>query len=358
MIAHLVLDGVADGPLGVALDVVGTAARLARLAELGRVGVAHAPKRAHAGALEQRIVSLDGKAVRTGAGRMLAVDGSLEALVRGVGARAGSVLALPGLGAATERDVAALLERPDVVRAARLIARVRAKGALVAASCSATFVLGASGALDGGEATTTWWLGVPFARRFPRVALSTDRMVVESGGVMTAGSAFAHADLMLAIVARLAGPSLAHMAAKYLVLDERVSQSRYMVMEHLRASDPVVRALEVFVSSKIDRQVTLAQMARATATSPRTLARRVEAALSTTPRRFAQRLRIARAVHLLETTQQPIDEVAASVGYADAAAFRRVFRRETGESPGEARRARASASASARTVVAREAKLA
>jgi transcriptional regulator GlxA family with amidase domain len=52
-------------------------------------------------------------------------------------------------------------------------------------------------------------------------------------------------------------------------------------------------------------------------------------------------------VHLLETTQRPVDEVAAGVGYADAAAFRRVFRRETGEAPRE-RRAQRGASARAR----------
>jgi transcriptional regulator GlxA family with amidase domain len=43
-------------------------------------------------------------------------------------------------------------------------------------------------------------------------------------------------------------------------------------------------------------------------------------------------------VHLLETTRRPVDDVAVRVGYADPAAFRRVFRRETGETP-RARRA-------------------
>jgi len=122
------------------------------------------------------------------------------------------------------------------------------------------------------------------------------------------------------------------------VLDERPSQARYMVMEHVRSADPVVRTLERFITSNIQRQLTLQEMARATATSPRTLARKIENALGTTPLRFAQRLRVAQAVHLLESTRRSVDEVAARVGYADAAAFRRVFRRETGEAP-RARRA-------------------
>jgi transcriptional regulator GlxA family with amidase domain len=325
---HVVFDGVADGALGVALDIVVTAARLAK----SGLGALPAPPRA----LRQRVVSVDGQPVRTGSGRALAVDGALKP--RGLGA--GDVLVLPGLGAATPREVAALLSREDIARGLGILARASEKGALVAASCSATFVLGAAGVLDGREATTTWWLGPAFAARFPRVILRPERMVVASGSVLTAGSALAHADLMLAILAQTASPTLAHLVARYLVLDERVSQARYMVMEHLRSADPVIHALEAYVSANLKRQLTLQQMARATGTSPRTLARRVERALGTTPKRFAQRLRIAQAVHLRETTERSVDDIAARVGYADAAAFRRIFRREIGEAPRE-RRARA-----------------
>ncbi|PTL79751.1 GlxA family transcriptional regulator [Vitiosangium sp. GDMCC 1.1324] len=327
MITHLVFDGVADGPMGVALDIVGAAARIVR------AGLVALPK----GRLppRQRVVSVDGASVRTAAGRTLAVDGALG--LRGLGA--GDVLVLPGLGMATAPEITAALERPDIVRGVELVARAAAKGALVAASCSATFVLAAARVLDGRRATTTWWLGPTFAQRFPRVTLRSDRMVVESGGVFTAGSAFAHADLMLAILAYTSSPSVAHTVARYLVLDERASQARYMVLSHLGSSDPVIRQLESFVTSHIGRQISIHEMARATATSPRTLARRVAKGLGITPQQFAQRLRVAQAVHLLETTQHPVDDVAARVGYADPAAFRRIFRRETGETP-RARRMR------------------
>lgn len=322
---QLVFDGVPDGPVGVALDIHDAAERIVRggLVELpqGRL-----PART-------RIVSVDGAPVRTATGRTLAVDGALE--LRRVGPN--DVLVLPGLGMPTPEEISAALERDDIARGKDLVARAAARGAWVAASCSAAFVLAASGVLDGREATTTWWLGPTFAQRFPQVTLRTDRMVVQAGRVLTAGSAFAHADLMLAVVAHTLSPALAHLVARYLVLDERASQARYMVLDHLRSADPVIRALERFVNANLGRQLTLPQLARATATSPRTLARRVEKALGTTPQRFVQRLRVARAVHLLETTRHPVDEIAARVGYADAAAFRRIYRRETGEAPRERR---------------------
>lgn len=329
-ITHLVFDGVADGPVGVALDIVAAAARVVRAGLVALPTGRLTPR--------QRIVSVDGRPVRTAAGRVLAVDGAFALRSMGVG----DVVVLPGLGMVTPPAIAAALERPDIARGIALVARAARKGVLVAASCSATFVLAAAKVLDGGQATTTWWLGPTFAERFPRVALRADRMVVESNGVFTAGSAFAHADLMLGILAHTLSPSLAHTVAKYLVLDERASQARYMVMHHLGSSDPAIRKLEGFVTSNLDRQVTIHEMARATATSPRTLARRVAKALGTTPQHFARRLRIAQAAHLLATTPHSVDDVAARVGYADPAAFRRIFRRETEETP-RAHRARSSA---------------
>lgn len=44
-----------------------------------------------------------------------------------------------------------------------------------------------------------------------------------------------------------------------------------------------------------------------------------------------------RASHLLETTSETVEAIAEQVGYADVSAFRRVFRRQLGWSPREAR---------------------
>ncbi|MFO0563150.1 MAG: helix-turn-helix domain-containing protein [Polyangiales bacterium] len=326
MIHHVVIDGVSDGALGVGLEIVSTAERL-RAAGL-------ADKGADPSALRQRVLSLDARPVRSATGRAVAVDGTLSA--RGV--RRGDVIVVPGVArAVTESSVRAMIDDPHTQRALRTLAAAADKCALVAASCSATFVLAAAGMLSHKSATTTWWLAPVFAKSFSDVELRVDKMVVESDRVLTAGSAFAHADLMLAVLARTGGPSLAHLVTRYLVLDERASQSRYMALEYLRAADPALRKLERFVRANLARQLSLDELAKAAALSPRTLARRVRAALATTPHGFVQQLRVERAAHLLETTRASVEEVAASVGYADPAAFRRVFRRIKGASPRETR---------------------
>jgi len=54
--------------------------------------------------------------------------------------------------------------------------------------------------------------------------------------------------------------------------------------------------------------------------------------LGMTPHEMVQRIRVEHAANLLETTRASVEEIAGRVGYADSAAFRRVFRRYAGES--------------------------
>ncbi len=321
----LVLDGVSDGAVGITLDVLGAANRVDALGLLS--------EKRRSPSLEARIVSLDGEPVRTSSGRPLAVDGI--ATLRG--RSRGDILVVPGLGMDTPTEIDVALRSPPVVRALGFIQRAAAAGLTIAASCSATFLLGAAGVLDGGPATTTWWLAKDFARRFPSVDVRVDSMVVTHGRVISAGSAFAHADLMLSVLSRATGPTLARLVSRFLVVDERPSQARYMIRHHLRADDKALRRAERYVREHIDRAITVGEMARAAGTSSRTLARRMKDQLETTPLRFVQRLRAERAVQMLETTASSVEAVASKVGYADAAAFRRVLRRETGRSPREFR---------------------
>ncbi|MFO0686555.1 MAG: helix-turn-helix domain-containing protein [Sandaracinus sp.] len=318
----LALRGVADGPMGITLDVLGA---VTRIVKSGLV-----PARE---VLRPSVVSIDGRSAKSAMGRTVDVDLALKK----VRPNKRDVVIVPGLGFSTPREIDEGLARADVREAARWLGDEGARAGLRGASCSATFVLAASGALDGGEATTTWWLGPAFAQRFPRIALRQDRMVVASGGVLTAGSAFAHADLVLSIVGRALGPSLTQLAARYLVLDERPSQARYMVRSQVRTSDPAILAVERAVLGALDETLTIERLAHAAHTSPRTLARRFRDVLGTTPLRFVHGMKMEHASHLLETTSESVEAIAGRVGYADPAAFRRIFLRETGRRPRELR---------------------
>lgn len=160
------------------------------------------------------------------------------------------------------------------------------------------FAVAETGRMHHRRATTSWFLGPEFLKRYPTVALDLDTMVVVDGNL--AGAAFAHIDLALSLV-RSISPDLAQYVAKLLIIDERPSQAAFVAYEHLRHEDPIVVEFERFVRARLDEPFNVAFVAQSLGTSRRTLERRVRAALNLTPLGFVQRLRIERA----RTSQQP-----------------------------------------------------
>ena len=201
-------------------------------------------------------------------------------------------------------------------------------GARAAGACTATFVLAASGILDDGRATTTWWLAHAFRERFPRVALDESRMVVSSGRVVTAGAAFAHVDLALWLL-RQRSPALAQATARHLVFDARPSQAPYVTPDHFAHADPIVERFERWVRRHL-AEFSLAAAARHVGASERTLERRIRAALGRTPLSYVQDVRVEVAVHRLRTTKDSIEEIASAVGYGDGVTLRTLLRKKTG----------------------------
>jgi transcriptional regulator GlxA family with amidase domain len=307
----LALEGVFDSGLAVVCDTLATASALAP----GR-----APFRIAIAGLR--------RTVRTSLGLRVPVAPP---------PRRPDLVIVPALGAKTPETIIAALDRADIVDACGRIAGWRAAGVRVAGACTATFVLAAAGVLDGKRATTTWWLGPAFRARFPAVVLDEGRMVVDAGGVITAGAALAHVDLALWLVRRTS-PSLARVTARHLVYDTRLSQAAFAMPDHLAHADPIVERFEDWARRNL-ASFSMSAAARAVGAGERTLERRLRRVLGRTPLGFVQDLRIEVAVHQLQTTDRGLDEIAASVGYQDAVSLRALIRRKLGRGVRELRRA-------------------
>jgi len=312
----LVPDGVMDSSLAITLDLLRTARAFAAQ---GRAPVA----------IEVRVLGRR-RRVRTGAGLVLEADDTFARACAGDAHPHWAILpALGDWGPALEAHLAA----PDAAQAGRLLRRLRAAGTRIASSCASVFLLADAGLLEGREATTTWWLADTFRARHRQVALDVRRMVVRDRPLLTAGSAFAQLDLMLAVVGELAGVRVAERCARTLLIDRRPSQARYMMADHARHHDPLVARAERWIDDRLDGPVTVRALAEAMATGERSLARKVVAATGMSPIKLIQRRRLLMATHLLETTRLPVEEVAARVGYRDGATLRRLVRRELETSP-------------------------
>jgi transcriptional regulator GlxA family with amidase domain len=315
-----VLDGAMPSAVAISLDLIATANRLREAA--GRAPAFH--------------VRVSGSGRRV-AQHMHVHRQAPSSRTARTTAAAPALLIIPGLGAVSEQSVMERLTRTDARAAITRVISTVNDGGLVAAGCSSAFLLAAAGVLDGRRATTTWWLAPAFQRQFPRVHLDVEAMVVHDGRLTTAGAAMAQLDLMLDVVRRHGSPSLAEQCARYLLLDGRRSQSRYMALGALAAADADVARAERWARAHIDTPFTMDELAAAAGLGTRTFARRVTRTTGLSPVRFVQRLRLEHATELLESTALSVEEIARRVGYAEPTTLRRLLRRHAGARPRELR---------------------
>ncbi len=237
------------------------------------------------------------------------------------------VVVVPALGTLTAATTNDALHSRDARSVIASLGRLDEATTQIAAACTGVFAVAETGRMHHRRATTSWFLGPEFRKRYPTVALDLDTMVVVDGNLVTAGAAFAHIDLALSLV-RSISPDLAQHVAKLLIIDERPSQAAFVAYEHLRHGDPIVVEFERFVRARLDEPFNVAFVAQSLGTSRRTLERRVRAALNLTPLGFVQQLRIERARHLSATTDLTSAEIALRVGYENAETLRALLRRE------------------------------
>jgi transcriptional regulator GlxA family with amidase domain len=234
--------------------------------------------------------------------------------------------------------IAAVLARNAPIPA--FLREVHARGARVAGVCSGVSLLGAAGLLDGRAATTHWALVDELRTRFPRARWQPDDLVTEEDGVYCGGGVHAALDLALYLVDRLAGRDAARECAKALVLDmPRECQAGFSVLPvGARHEDDAVRRAEHWIRGHCREDVRFEALARELGMSPRNFMRRFKDATGATPLEYLQRLRVRAAQRMLEDDHTAVSEVAAAVGYEDAAFFRSLFKRHTGLAPAAYRR--------------------
>jgi AraC family transcriptional activator FtrA len=218
----------------------------------------------------------------------------------------------------------------------------RQRGCRMVSLCTGAFVLAAAGILDGRPATTHWSGCAEMAQRYPRVRVDPGVLYVDDGDVLTSAGSAASIDLCLHVVQRDYGTEIATRLARDLVvpLQRDGGQAQY-----IEAPVPALDATNLFADTvawlqeHLDQPVTVNDLAARAAMSPRTFARRFLAAVGTTPHQWLVRERIRLAQRLLETSDLPVEVIAARSGFGTADNFRKHFARVLRTSPQAYRRA-------------------
>jgi transcriptional regulator GlxA family with amidase domain len=208
-------------------------------------------------------------------------------------------------------------------------------GAEIASLCTGSFLLAATGLLNGKMCATHWYHINEFRKMFPEANLVDDKLMTEQNGIYTSGSAYSYLNLILYLIEKYSDREMAILSAKIFAIEiDRKSQLPFIMFEGQRdhEDEPVKKAQE-FIETNFQDKITVDQLAEMLAVSRRGLERRFKKATSNTIVEYIQRVKIEAAKIRLEKSQENVNEVMTRVGYADTKAFRSTFKRLTGLSP-------------------------
>lgn len=238
----------------------------------------------------------------------------------------------PSLGAPVTPEVA----RP----VAAWLRDYHAAGCILASICAGAFLLAETGLLDGRTATTHWTYAEAFSQRFPQVALDIDRLIIDDGGIITAGGLMSWTDLGLRLVDRFLGPTVMLEAAQLLLIDPPGREQRFYnsFVPRLNHGDAAILKVQHWMQATGGKEAGLSMLSERAGMEERTFLRRFHKATGLTSTDYAQRLRVSKARELLQFGSLSVDAIAWEVGYRDLAGFRKVFLRIVGLTPGEYRK--------------------
>jgi transcriptional regulator GlxA family with amidase domain len=222
-----------------------------------------------------------------------------------------------------------------------VIEALRTASARMMSICTGAFVLAEAGLLDDRPATTHWAYADEFRRRYPAVKLDPDVLFVDDGDVLTSAGVAAGMDLCLHVVRRDAGSEVANRAARRCVVApwRDGGQSQFIERPLPQLGDTTTAGTRAWALDRLDRALSLEQMARHARTSVRTFTRRFREETGLSPGRWLLLQRVEHARRLLETTDLPIDRVAAQSGLGSAASLRQHLHAVVGVPPAAYRRA-------------------
>ncbi|WP_228079762.1 GlxA family transcriptional regulator [Streptomyces profundus] len=218
----------------------------------------------------------------------------------------------------------------DHVEALRLAVE---RGARTLAICTGVFALAASGTLNGKSATTHWRHTDRLRATHPEVDVVENQLFVEDGALLTSAGAGSGIDACLHVIRTDFGATAADDVAKDAVSPAIRGANEPQYADRPPADRDSLRATREWAIDHLGTSITVQRMAAHSLLSRRTFIRRFTRETGMPPMRWVAFQRILSARRLLETSDLPVERIAAAAGFGTSANFRAVFRREMGMSP-------------------------
>ncbi|MFI1912304.1 GlxA family transcriptional regulator [Nocardia sp. NPDC020380] len=214
------------------------------------------------------------------------------------------------------------------------------RGARIAAIGVGTFTLAEAGLLDGVSATTHWSHLDELSARHPGLRLEPSVLYVEDGRIATSAGLAGGLDLCLQLVRRDFGAAVAIAVARKMVMPPRRDGGQTQYIEHgePESTEGSLQHVVTWMVENMRYPLTLADIAKYAAMSPRTLNRRFHTEIGSTPLQWLRTKRVMMAQRLLETTDLSVEQIADRTGFGSALNFRKHFARSVGATPQTYRR--------------------
>jgi len=259
--------------------------------------------------------------LRTTAGFELVVEHGLEVLADA------QTIIVPSWHDTYERPPQALLDA---------LVAAHARGAQLVGLCLGAFVLAETGLLDGRQATTHWAWARQFNERFPAVSLDAGVLYVDDGSLLTSAGTAAAIDCCLHLLRQHCGAKVANRVARRLVVPPHRQGDQAQFIEQplpATARDDRLSDLLDWVRANLEQPHSLDSLADKVLMSRRTFTRHFRQLTGATVGDWLLAERLALSQRLLESTEQPIDQIAALAGFGSPVSLRHHFGRSLGVSP-------------------------
>lgn len=262
------------------------------------------------------------------------------------GAEVGSVtgaydFVIDGLRPLDTLDTADMIVVPGLARVGAehqpVLAALRkasVRGATILGIRRGVSVLAEAGVLDGRRASVDAEHACLLAERHPSVRVETDKAIVEDGAIVTCASPVAALDYCLRVVQSDWGAAVANELARELRGAPRFN-GQVHIADSLSADsavDAFARTLE-WMTANVHRPITISAVAAHAHMSKRHFMRRFVEHTGLTPMQWLLTNRVLAARQLLMSSDLPLKQIAARVGFPSARALSDQFRLRTGTAP-------------------------
>jgi AraC family transcriptional activator FtrA len=218
---------------------------------------------------------------------------------------------------------------------------VHGGGGRLVSICSGAFALAATGLLDGRTVATHWMHADALARAYPRVRVDPGVLYVDDDQVLTAAGSAAAIDMCLHLVRKDHGAVIANQVARRLVVPPHRDGGQAQFVESPVAvdGDGLVHDVIAWAEHNLGQPISIPVLARRAHLSERQFTRRFRQITGASPMDWLTGRRVAASLPLLEGGDDPVEHIAATVGFATAQTFRYHFRARKMTTPVGYRRA-------------------